>query len=123
MGDAQVCVWITNLVTGHAVAADLTPQSAIDSIESVVIAPCKLLMLKTMFWLQKNIAENICMGKTYYIRKVQGGVVRQGSEKKKRPLVSFPRSAAPLEQSPLMSTSHIRHLFLTFVSFILKRLL
>ena len=32
-------VWITNscLITGHALAADLTPQSAVDSIESALI--------------------------------------------------------------------------------------
>jgi hypothetical protein len=31
----------------------------------------------------KNIAENIYVEKSYYIRKVGGGEVRQGSEKKK----------------------------------------
>ena len=48
-------VWITisYLVTGHVQAANITPQSAIDSIKSVVGS------MLLMFWLQKNITENI----------------------------------------------------------------
>ena len=38
------------------------------------------------------------MGKTYHIRKVEGGGVSTGAlKKKKRVLVSFPHSATPLD--------------------------
>ena len=37
-----------------------------------------------MFWLQKNITENICVAKTYYIRKVKGGRVSGRALKKKK---------------------------------------
>ena len=54
-------------------------------------------MLKNYVLTPKNIAENIYVEKTYHLRKVGGGGgVRQGSEKKKRVLVSFPCSATPL---------------------------
>jgi len=45
----------------------------------------------------ENILENMSMGKTYHIRKVEGGGVSTGAlKKKKRVLVSFPHSATPL---------------------------
>jgi hypothetical protein len=43
----------------------------------------------------KNMAENIYVGKKYYIRKVDGGRVSgRAPKKKKRVLVSFPCRAA-----------------------------
>ena len=63
-----------------------------------VVTPLKLLiMLKNYVLALKNIAKNVYVEKTYYIRKVGGGGgVKQSSKKKKRVLVSFPRSATPL---------------------------
>ena len=73
-------VWITNscLVTGHALAANLTPQSAVDSIESVVNYNRLHLSYSTYYVKNyvlalKNITKNIYVEKTYYIRKVGGG--------------------------------------------------
>ena len=47
----------------------------------------------------KNIAENIYVEKTYYIRKVGGGGVRQGSEKKKASVGLFSTFRHPLGKS------------------------
>ena len=47
----------------------------------------------------KNIAENIYVEKTYYIRKVGGGGgVRQGSEKKKASVGLFSTFRHPLDR-------------------------
>ena len=74
-----LCVWITNscLVTGHALAADLTPQSTIDSIESVLIGSIMNFNVSYLWWKlcfgsKKHCWKHIC-GKKYHIRKLGGG--------------------------------------------------
>ena len=60
-------------------------------------------MLKNYVLTPKNIAENIYVEKTYHIRKVG-----RAPKKKKRVLVSFPRSATPLPQiSKFADTKHL----------------
>jgi hypothetical protein len=78
-----LCVWITNLclVTGHALAADLTPQSAIDSIESVLIGFMWVTYAENYVLAPKNIAKNIYVEKTYHIRKVGRGGGQAGLQK------------------------------------------
>ena len=67
--------WITNScpITGHALAANLTPQSVVDKNKLLI---SHLLSSKEFFLVltisKKKMTKNIAMKKTYSIRKVMG---------------------------------------------------